>query len=393
MKRHEMWRHRYRQARDLDHLNDEELSARFYDAFNNIRTRSPNGKLGVRTPIDRVGDTWWSVLTEVLEECSLRGYPYPGPLNISKYSDTLEHAFDPIPNMDRIISRYNLERKPYVMKFGELRWLRQTIESGCIRIASAAYYDSDDHNHARRDSELKRSLRLNPHNPKYSATWSSVDAESDYYLYSLTETYTPRLFGDFAANACLVVFDRRSFLSRLQRAVARQLPDWQVQVCRVNYYDPVRVDPDSIVVPTFKPFRHAYQEELRLICMPPSPRQALEPIQVELGPLDDCATLADLTAYPPVKLPHDPKDDPVQTYGAVTLEDNMVNHLPSAAKIQGIVLNKEAPRHEDWTFQLQYTDSAGTWHDLKMPMLDGLYLLNLLRAAEEEQHLGLWNRE
>jgi hypothetical protein len=127
--------------------------------------------------------------------------------------------------------------------------------------------------------------------------------------------------------------------------------------------------------------------------MPPSPRQALEPIQVELGPLDDCATLADLTAYPPVTLPHEPKDDPVQTYGAVTLEDNMVNHLPSAAKIQGIVLNKEAPRHEDWTFQLQYTDSAGTWHDLKMPMLDGLYLLNLLRAAEEEQHLGLWNRE
>lgn len=198
MKRHEIWRHRYRQARDLDHLNDEELSARFFDAFNNIRTRTPKGKLGVR-----IDDPWSSVLTEVLEECSLRGYPYPGPINISKYRDTLEHAFDPIPNMDRIISRYNLERRPYVMKFGELRWLRQTIESGCIRIASAAYYDSDDHNHARRDSELKRYVRLNPQNPKYSDTRTSLDAQSDYYLYSLTETFTPRLFGDFAANACL----------------------------------------------------------------------------------------------------------------------------------------------------------------------------------------------
>lgn len=36
---------------------------------------------------------------------------------------------------------------------------------------------------------------------------------------------------------------------------------------------------------------------------------------------------------------------------------------------------------------------GGTWHDLNMPMLDGLYLLNLLRAAAEEQHLGLSNRE
>lgn len=71
----------------------------------------------------------------------------------------------------------------------------------------------------------------------------------------------------------------------------------------------------------------------------------------------------------------------------------MVHHLPNVTKMQGIVLNKSGPRHEDWYFEVQYTDDAGTWHQLKLPMLDGLYLLNLLQAAEQEQHLGLWNRE
>lgn len=397
MKRHDMWRHRYRQARDLDHLNDDELSERLHDALNNIRVRSPNGKIGVSVPTDRIGETWWSLFTEVLEECSVRGYSYPGPISISRFGSTLDHAFDPIPNIDRIIERYDLKRRPYVLKFGDFRWLSQSIEYGRFRLASAAYYDSGEHNHARRDTELRRHVKLNPRNSGYVASasndgWATVDAETDYYLFSLTEKYSPRLFGDFAANACLVIFDKRTFLSRLQRAAAKQLPGWQLQVSRVSYYDPVRIVPARIIVPTFKPFRHAYQEEIRLICRPPRPCSSLETLQLDLGPLSDCATLADLTAFPPVKPPHYPRDEPIQKFGNPKLEQSMVNKLPEAAKIQGIVLNKGAPRHEDWTFQMQYTDAAGTWHELKMPMLDGLYLLNLLRAAEDEQHLSLWNR-
>lgn len=397
MKRHEVWRHRYRGSRDLDHLNDEELSERLHDAMNNIRTRSPNAKLGFRTPADRVGETWWSLLTEVLEECAIRGYEYPGPINISKFQSTLDHSFDPIPDMDLAISRHDLQRRPYLMKFGELKWLTESLNHGRFRIASAAYYDSGEHNHARRDTELRRHLRLNPRNsayaqPKSADGWLTVDSETDYYLFSLTELYNPRLFGDFAANTCLVIFDRRKFLSRLQRAASKQLPGWQIQLSRINYYDPVRVDPAKIIVPTFKPFRHAYQEEFRLICLPPQPRSTLDPVHVELGPLHECATLVDMTAFPPAKVPHDPRDDSVQIFGNTNPEQAMVNKLPNAAKVQGIVLNKDAPRHEEWTFQIQYTDAAGAWHEIKMPMLDGLYLLNLLRAAEGEQHLSIWNR-
>jgi hypothetical protein len=397
MKRHEVWRAAYRQTRDLDHLTSEELSERLHDCFNNIRTRSLKGKISFRSSSDRVGETWWSLLTEILEECSLRGFPHPGPIDISKFRSALDHASDPIPDMDRIFERYDLTHRPYILKFGDFRWMSESIEHGRFRIASASYYDSEQHNHARRDTELERYLHPNPRNanfvgPAVVSGWSSIRAHTDYYLFSLSETYSARLFGDFAANSCLVIFDKKKFLSRLQRTVTKQLPGWQIQVSRVNYYDPVRMDPSKMLVSTSKPFKHAHQEELRLICTPPHPTLKLEPFLIELGSLKDCAMLADLAAFPPAKLPHDPYDDPVQTFGNYKTETAMLNRLPSAAKIDGISLQKGAPRHEDWTIQLQYTDSVGNRHELEMPMLEGLYLLNLLRTAEEDQHLGFLNR-
>lgn len=396
MKRHEAWRYRYRLRRDLDHLNDSELSERLHDLLNNIRNRSANGKIDVR-PVDGRSEAWWALFTEVLEECSLRGYEYPGPINISQYRSALDHAFDPIPDMDRAIKRYDLHREPYLLKFGTLRWLSESMERGAFRVASAAYYDSEEHNHARRDTELRRYINLNPDNPlsldsTHGRGWSFVEHSSDYYLMSFAEHYRSRLFGDFAANACLVVFDRRRFLSRLQRALAARLPGWQIQTSRVAYYDPIRADPTRIVVPTCKPFKHAYQEEVRVLALPNGPVAQLDPVHLELGPLSDCAALVDLTTYPPALVPHDPLDDPIQHYGSVNQEHQMVNHLPDVSKMQGLVLNKGSHGHEDWTFQVQYTDAAGTWHEIKMPMLDGLYLLNMLRTAEEEQRLKLWNQ-
>lgn len=61
-------------------------------------------------------------------------------------------------------------------------------------------------------------------------------------------------------------------------------------------------------------------------------------------------------------------------------------------RCRALFLTSQLPRHQDWYFQVQYIDGAENWHEVTIPMLDGLYLLNLLRTAEEEQHLGLWNR-
>ncbi len=407
MKRHEWWRHNYRQARDLDHLSPEELSERVHDCINNIRTRTERGKLGLSPVNEPHGETWMTLFTEVLEECNLRGYPYPGPINISAYRESLDNAFEPIPDMDRVIREHNLNSKPYLLKFGEARWLNQALEYGSFRITSASYYDSDQHNHARRDTELQRFFKVKPKSRTRSeqplgssplasdqaAGWANVASPTDYLLFSMCSAYASRLFGDFASSACLVVFDPKAFQARLMRTVKQRLPGWHVEFINVSYYDPIRVDPQTIAVPRFKQFRHAYQGEMRLVCLPPTPVPQLQTIEIEMGPLSDCALLVDLPSHPTQPLPHDPSEDPVQIFGTVSLETTMVNRLPEAAKVQGITLNKATPNHEDWFFQVQYTDTKGSWHELKMPMLDGLHLLNLLRAAEKEQHLGIWNRE
>ena len=96
--RHELWRQRYRAVRDLDHLPPDSLSERLFDCMNNAQARTEQGKLGL-IPMPQ-GEQWWIRMTEVFEECALRGYDYPGPINVSKYASALEHAFAPIPSME-----------------------------------------------------------------------------------------------------------------------------------------------------------------------------------------------------------------------------------------------------------------------------------------------------
>lgn len=408
MKRHEWWRENYRNARDLDHLSAEELSERFHDCVNNNRTRTERGKMGILPADQPVGQTWMILSTEILEECGLRNYPYPGPLTVGDRRATFDHAFDPIPDMERALDELNINTKAYLLKFGEQQWLSSSLKEGKFRIAAASHYDSDHLNHARRDSELERFVKLHPRNPLRSGLserdskpteprrpgWQSITAPSDYFLFSLAGRYSARLFGDFASTACLVIHEPREFLRRVTNAIRMQLVDWRVEITNVTYYDPIRVDPRTIDVPKCKPFKHAYQTEVRIICIPRKPIQRLSSfISIEIGSLEDCATLVDLSTYPSRPVPHDPTEDPIRSFGTINPESTLVNHLPNAAKMRGIVLNKTGASHTDWYFEVQYTDEADTWHQFKLPMLDGLYLLNLLEAVQEEQHLGLFNRK
>jgi hypothetical protein len=405
MKRHEWWRLHYRSARDLDHLSPGMLSERLFDCLNNIRVRTERGKLGLLRP-DQVGEEWSVWFTEVLEECVLRGYEYPGPITIAPFRSAFEHVFDPIPNMAPVLEEHDLAGRPHLLKFGDARWLRRSLESGIFRIAPASFYESADLDHARRDTELQRLLSPNPRDPRADRfrakgrtcvrdglSGVAIVSPTDYYLFSLSAVYSSRLFGDFSATACLVLLDPSSFLDRLAIAVKAHLAGWSAQLGPVSYYDPVRVDPSQVVVHRFKPFRHAYQAEVRAVWIPATDLGNLEPFEVELGPLTDCAVLVDIESCPPVDLEPDPSDAPIVRYGQPHEDDPMINQLPGVARMQGMLFCREAPEVEKWYFKVQYTDDSGAWHELQIPMLDGLYLLNMLRTAEKEQHLELWNRE
>ncbi len=408
MKRHELWRQNYRSARDLDHLSPEQLSLRLFDCINNMSVRTERGKLGLRR-LDEGGESWMIWMTEILEECVIRGYAYPGPINISSFGDAIDHAFDPIPNMDAALAKFrDAPSKKYLLKFGDPTWLRQSLEKGSFRICPASYYDRKAHNHARRDTELKREIIPNPRDSRASlfltergiptpsgkvVSQLSVNSATDYYLFSLTTGYSSRLFGDFESTACLIIHDPAEFIQRFGAAVAERLTSFHFEVGLVTYYDPVRADARVVDqnLRFFKPFKHAYQDEIRLAWTPPEPVAELEPLFIEIGALAECAELVDIDNNPP--LPPHPDDALVAVYGTFNEDKTMVNRLPEVGRLQGMILNREAHSHTDWFFEIQYTDKGGVWHEIKMPMPDGLYLLNMLREAEKRQELGFFNRE
>ncbi len=64
--------------------------------------------------------------------------------------------------------------------------------------------------------------------------------------------------------------------------------------------------------------------------------------------------------------------------------------LPAVGRIEGLVYHGPAgapPERQE--VELQYTahTPSETWHSLKMPLLDALYLLNMLEAMSQEQGL------
>lgn len=315
IKRHEMWRKNYRFNRDLDHLSSEVLSERIFDCMNNLRVRTEQGQLGLLPP--EKGENWTIRMTEVLEECALRGYAYPGPINISGFACALENAFKPIPSIEAVIQKHRLAKQHYLIKFGDPKWLRLALESGKFLISPASFYEKAEHNHARRDEELTRLITPNPRDPRLPRFLASqnlaippgkvvgnftVKAKWDYYLFSLSATYSSRLFGDFSTSGCLVIHNPSLFIGKLTDTINKLLRGWESHMGLITYYDPVRVDPSVVDARYFKPFRHAYQKELRLTWTPPAGSPALDRFEVETGPLHDCAELVDLESRPPFLL-------------------------------------------------------------------------------------------
>ncbi len=57
--------------------------------------------------------------------------------------------------------------------------------------------------------------------------------------------------------------------------------------------------------------------------------------------------------------------------------------LPAVGRIQG-VQRPEGFDYQRMAITLSYTDPKGEWYDLEMPFLDAMYLLNLLKAMQQD---------
>ena len=119
---------------------------------------------------------------------------------------------------------------------------------------------------------------------------STLRADSDYYIACFSSSYEYRLYDDFDADGCLIIKDVPRFTTNLKSRVEEVLPGWKLRFNGVDYRDPYHPSP-KINIFFCKHFRYAYQKEFRFVWDPPTDRQSLKPIHLELGPLTEYCEL------------------------------------------------------------------------------------------------------
>ena len=301
--RHEMWRQQYRDNRYARHLSRSELNKRIRDILLNLLIVTPEAKIGM--PPNERSASWLEKWTHVLEEMELRYGPHP-----AGFGKDILHS-EPFPDFvselaekaAKRMSAFGLKRGEAFIKFGQREFMQRLYQHGRLRIRSASYYSNMEHNGALRDDELtfKLSLALRHTETGHiidiynAATDISRDkrvditfsAPSDYWIYCVTASIEPRLFGDFEADACVIIRDREVFKRRLKTATEAISVDALMLDGPAIYVDPIIPNSSSPFIPLTKYFGYAYQDEYRIFWLPPKRRENLAYLDIEIGCLED----------------------------------------------------------------------------------------------------------
>jgi hypothetical protein len=187
-------------------------------------------------------------------------------------------------------SDYARRRKPTAVRISKLEWLADLLD-GKVRFGAASLYNDVALQDAQRDDEIFRNVFL----PGSLATFTTETGErrsligeirlSTSYTYTINGTTTalpywllcfsteldPRLLEEFSVgnrqdHGFFVLFDIEKFHRRLSESI--QTLKVSCGRVEVDYYDEHFPPPQQGPVIGRKPFRFAYQRELRFFLLP-----------------------------------------------------------------------------------------------------------------------------
>jgi len=300
MTRQEYIEKQYCANRYLQHLSLKDLVQRTIDVLANYYVLNEQGKIGL-CPISGEGEYWATLFIHIMTEMDLRKASFPD--GFLKDAPLVKSTWPEVPKPIKAIEGINLS-DDYLVKYSKQCFLRPMFEKGELRIAPASSYNDPSLNQAQKDSELERSILLDPSETKIELVdehtlksekrieaigniTATIDCTSDYYVYCLSLVYDARLFDDFEADSCVVIHEPIKFVERLYKDFAQRFPGWRGRATGVAYYDPLLIAqmPESVFF--HKHFRYAYQKEYRIVLLPPKPVKRLEPFFVGLGSLEE----------------------------------------------------------------------------------------------------------
>lgn len=306
--RSEAWRRKYRADRYCLHLSQTELNQRIRDVFLNYLRLTSDAKIGL-APMRPEGMRWSELWTHVREEMAIRHGPYP-----NGFTRDILHS-EPFPDLvgelgkkaAAILASKGLRAGDVFIKFGKAEHMISLFERGAMRVQSASYYATPDHNGAIRDDELSLSLSLslsrddiikvalNPQDVPDGPIEQRVDitykAGTDYWLYCVTTAVEPRLFVDFQADSCVIINDKDRFQRLVTLQSVAKFPNMGHRHGSAIYVDPLLSRYAIIDVPMSKHFRYEYQNEYRFVWRPVNAMTNLPYVELDLGSLESFAEL------------------------------------------------------------------------------------------------------
>lgn len=296
----------YERSRYLEHLTTEELTSRASEALLNTYELAGAGHWSI-DPFDPVQGRAFARLEEAAHEAELRT---PGAWK------TIVEAAVPLglkigPEADwsnafRYFETAPTTSIPDLARFGLSNHLKRSISEGVFRLSPASSFADSYLGSARFDTELVSIEEIKTKTAKFTIRDPDGDSETplqplratrkshsstDTLLLCFSKRVSPRLFQDFGADACLQIHDRAEFLTRLRAATARDLPGWRLWSGDVQYYDPYSRRAAYSVPLYCKTIGYAYQQEFRVMWIPPQNRERLDPNWITIGSIEDISEL------------------------------------------------------------------------------------------------------
>lgn len=286
----------------MEHISHEDLLVRFHELLSLCTTLTPDGKIGATNFDNDIG----SAFTETLYEFRLRFGPFPNGFieNPREHFKFPPHIDKPIASkLAQKVHNLNLAKNnnDFFYKFGDIKLLKDSFEKGFFRILPATGYADPSLSQAQYDDELACTLELNPKHMKIT-TMDGVEikptncqytynASSNYYVFCIADSFSPRMVKDFDANACIIIKDRDRFTSNMVNAFNKTAPGISkfTAFSKVKYYDPLRAI-KNIDVFNYKHFKYYYQDESRLYWITDTPKDFhLNPIYIDIGNMSEYA--------------------------------------------------------------------------------------------------------
>ncbi len=312
IRRQDLWLKQYHSRRYMEHLTDTELEDRFRDIFVNFLSLTTDAKIGL-VGLSEGGARWGELFSHVMEEYALRCQSIPRLDMREGFASRIGVPDPRSPLAEKAaaaVREKNLHAGSYLVKYGKRSFLQSAVESGRIRISPASSYTDASLNHAVRDNELEFTITPNPREAtlhifsgkdghykgsgKPRRLSMTTRSKTDYYVYCLSSSLSPRLFLDFEADACLVIADPDDFVERVLCGLEAQCPDWSGVGMAVSYIDPLLCERRDIDVFNSKHFRYSYQKEFRLTWVPETPATSIDHVSLEIGSLKDSCLLISL---------------------------------------------------------------------------------------------------